>query len=216
MRTLRTTAFLGILLASAGARAQTYYNGDAQDAVNPMYGSVQYQFGIPIGNTYNYISDVEWRGIGADLNWFVKPTISIGLALGWNVFYQSTNKVINYIPGQTNAGFAISGQQDRSFNFWPILADFRFLPKLKTGMRPFLGLGVGAYITTQQLGIGLYSYSTTQCQFGLAPELGVIIPIDSGVGVQLSTRYNMAFQSGTIPFEQWLGIYLGIVWGQGL
>jgi hypothetical protein len=215
MRTLRTTAFLGVLLASSAVRAQTYYTGD-QTSTSPFYGSVQYQFGIPIGNTYDYISDVSWRGIGVDLDWMVKPTLSIGLALGWNVFYQPTNKVINYIPGRQNAGFAISGQQDRSFNFFPILADFRWLPKLKTGVRPFLGLGVGAYVTTQQLGIGLYSYSTTQCQFGVAPELGVIIPIDAGAGVQISTRYNMAFQSGGIPFEQWLGIYLGIVWGQGI
>ena len=214
MRTLRTSAFLAVLLASSAVRAQTYFSQDAS-STSPFYGSVQYQFGIPIGNTYNYISDVEWRGIGVDLDWMVMPSISIGLALGWNVFYQPTNKVINYLPGQQNAGFAISGQQDRSFNFFPILADFRWLPKLKT-VRPFLGLGVGAYVTTQQLGIGLYSYSTTQCQFGVAPELGAIIPVDAGVGVQISTRYNMAFKSGTIQFQQWLGIYLGIVWGQGI
>jgi len=215
MRTLRTTAFVAVLLASAAAPAQTYFSGDAQE-VSPFYGSVQYQFGIPIGNTSDYISDVSWRGLGVDLDWMVKPTISIGLALGWNVFYQPTNKVINYIPGQNSPGFAISGPQDRSFNFFPILADVRWLPKLKTGVRPFLGLGVGAYITTQQLGIGLYSYSTTRCQFGLAPELGVLIPVDAGVAVQVSTRYNMAFKSGTIPFQQWLGLYVGVVWGQGI
>ncbi|MGO8971121.1 MAG: hypothetical protein ACLQDQ_16300 [Myxococcaceae bacterium] len=214
MRTLRTTALLGVLLASVSAAAQTYYTGDTPSTQpTNFYGSVQYQFGIPIGNTYNYISDVEWRGIGLDLDWMVKPTISIGVALGWNVFYQNTTKLITYLPGQSKPGFAVYGNQDRSFNFFPLLADFRFLPKLKNGVRPFLGLGIGAYITTQQLGIGLSSFSTTQCQFGVAPELGVLIPIDAGSGVQLSTRYNMAFKSGGIPFEQWLGIYLGFVWG---
>ncbi len=217
MRTLRTMVVLGVLFASASAGAQSYYSGPPPDkAAQIFYGSVTYQLGIPIGNTYNYISDVEWRGIGVDLGWMIKPTFSIGLALGWNVFYQNLTTTINYLPGVSKAGFAVYGNQDRSFNFFPILAAFRWVPKLKNDVRPFLGVDVGIYITAQQLGIGLYSYSTTQVQFGVAPELGVIIPVNEGLGVQLSTRYNMAFHSGSIDFQQWLGIYAGLAWGEGL
>jgi hypothetical protein len=219
MRTLRTTALLAVLFGSATAGAQTYYSfGAPQNSVGggAFYGSVVYQFGIPIGNTHDYISDVEWRGVGVDLGWMVKPSFSIGLALGWNVFYENTTTVITYLPGNKTPGFAISGNQDRSFNFFPLLADFRYLHRLKNGVRPFIGVGIGAYITTQYLGIGLSSFSETACQFGVAPELGVIIPVEGGAAVQLSARYNMAFAGGGVDFQQWLGLSLGVAWGPAL
>jgi hypothetical protein len=224
MKTLRHTALIGFLLCCATAHSQTYYYGDSPTPSGPQfYGAVSYQLGIPVGETYNYIHDVEWRGIGVDLDWMVKPSISIGLALGWNVFYVNTTTTINFVPSDTGpngkpikGGIAIYGNQDRSINFFPLLADFRYLLRLKSGVRPFLGAGIGAYITTQYLGIGLYSYSRTAWQFGLAPELGVIIPIDSGAALQFSARYNMGFASGGIPFQQWLGLNLGFAWGSGL
>lgn len=218
MRTFRTTALLGLLLAASTARAQTYYTGDPQPSqqVGAFYGAVTYQLGIGIGNTHDYVGDVSWRGLGLDLDWMVTRSISVGVALGWNVFFQNLTTVVTRVPGNNGPGFAIYGNQDRSFNFFPVLADVRWIPKLKNDLRPFLGLGIGAYITTQQLGIGLYSYSTTQCQFGLAPELGAIMPIGGGASAQVSLRYNMAFQSGSIQFQQWLGIYLGVAWGQAL
>jgi hypothetical protein len=217
MRTLRTTALLVALCASTTAGAQTYYYGEAENSpAGTFYGSVVYQLGIPVGNTYDYIHDVEWRGIGVDLQWLLKPTISVGLALGWNVFYENINATINYVPGNKAPGFAISGNQDRSFNFFPLLADIRFLPRLKNGVRPFLGLGIGGYVTTQYLGIGLSSFQQTAFQFGLAPEVGILVPVQSGVAVDFSVRYNMAFAGGGIDFQQWVGLSLGVAWGPGL
>ncbi|HMK73797.1 MAG TPA: hypothetical protein VK454_10690 [Myxococcaceae bacterium] len=218
MKTLRLAALASVLLVSAAARAQTYYYGGDQSSGPQFYGSVTYQLGIPIGNTHSYIQDVAWRGIGLDLQWMVKPTISVGLALGWNVFYENTTTTITTIPGGVPAGtgIAVTGNQDRSINFFPLLADFRFLPKLKSGVRPFLGAGIGGYITTQYLGIGLYSFSKTAFLFGLAPEVGVLIPIEGGAAIQISGRYNMAFGGGGISFQQWLGINVGVAWGPGI
>jgi len=220
MRTLRTTALLAVLCASTTAGAQTYYYGDpppsAPGGAGSFYGSVVYQLGIPVGNTFDYISDVEWRGLGVDLQWMLKPTISVGLALGWNVFYENINATIDYVPGNRTPGFAISGNQDRSFNFFPLLADVRFLPRLKNGVRPFLGLGIGGYVATQSLGIGLHTYTQTAFLFGLAPEVGIIVPVEGGAAVQFSVRYNMAFPGGGIDFQQWVGLSLGIAWGSAL
>jgi hypothetical protein len=217
MRTLRTTVLLAALCASTTAGAQTYYYGEPQSSPGSnFYGSVVYQLGIPVGNTHDYISDVSWRGIGVDLAWLLKPNFSLGLALGWNVFYVNTNTTINYLPGNKEPGFAISGNQDRSFNFFPLLFNVRYLPRLKNGVHPFLGLGIGGYVTTEYLGIGLSSYSQTAFMFGLAPEIGVIIPVEGGAAIQFSVRYNMAFAGGGIDFQQWVGLSLGVAWGKGL
>lgn len=219
MRSLRLAALAAFLLVSGGASAQTYYDAGATSSGGPQfYGSVTYQLGIPIGNTHSYIQDVAWRGIGLDLQWMVKPTISVGLALGWNVFFQNVTTTITNPSGSgtSGTGVAITGNQDRSFNFFPLLADVRFLPKLKSNVRPFIGAGIGGYITTQYLGIGLYGFDKTAFQFGLAPELGVLIPIEGGAAIQISARYNMAFGGGGIPFQQWLGLNFGVAWGPGL
>jgi hypothetical protein len=217
MRTLRTTALLGVLVTSVTASAQTYYYANPQGSSGPLfYGSVVYQLGVPVGGTHGYIADVEWRGIGVDLGWLVRPSVSIGVALAWNVFYENTTTVINSVPGNKQPGFAIFGNQDRSFNFFPLLVDFRYLPRLKNGIRPFLGLGIGGYITTQYLGIGLTSYTQTAFQLGVAPELGVIIPVEGGAAVQFSARYNLAFSGGGVDFQQWLGLSLGLAWGSAL
>lgn len=220
MKALRLTALVGVLLASASASAQTYYDAGASSSGGgpQFYGSVTYQLGIPIGNTHTYIQDVAWRGIGVDLNWMVKPSISIGLALGWNVFYENTTTSIssNQIPSIANTGVTITGNQDRSINFFPILADFRYLMTLKSGVRPFLGVGIGGYIVDEYLGIGLYSFSKSAFLFGVAPELGVIIPIEGGAAIQFSARYNMAFGGSGISFQQFLGLNLGVAWGPGL
>lgn len=218
MKTLRPAALVAVLLASASASAQTYYYGDQPSSGPQFYGSVTYQLGIPIGNTHSYIQDVAWRGIGVDLQWMVKPNLSVGVALGWNVFFENVTTTITDPNGSpTNGtGVAVTGNQDRSINFFPLLADVRFLPKLKSNVRPFIGAGIGGYITTQYLGIGLYGFDKTAFLFGLAPELGVLVPIEGGAAIQISARYNMAFGGGGISFQQWLGINAGVAWGPGI
>jgi opacity protein-like surface antigen len=220
MKFLRRLALAAVLLVSARVSAQTYYDPVASSSSGgpQFYGSVTYQLGIPIGNTHAYIQDVAWRGIGVDLQWMVKPTISVGVALGWNVFFQNVTTTITDPNGgtATGTGIAITGNQDRAINFFPLLADARYLFRLKSGVRPFIGAGIGGYITEEYLGIGLYALTKTAFLFGLAPEAGVIIPIDGGAAIQFSARYNMAFGGNGISFQQWLGLNLGVAWGPGL
>jgi outer membrane protein W len=110
-------------------------------------------------------------------------------------------------------GLDVSGYQDRSLNVFPLLLDARYFIRLQREMRPFVGLGIGAYIITQRLDIGLSSYSTTEWHFGLAPEAGLLFPLGSGTDFTVSVRYDMPFGSGSQGFFQFLGLHLGIGWG---
>jgi hypothetical protein len=214
---LRRTALWAGLLTSSVASAQSYAYADPQALSGPgFYGAALYQFGIPVGGTHGYIADVAWRGVGVELGWTVRQSISVGVALGWNVFYENTTGVVTSVPGNKQPGFAIYGNQDRSFNFFPLLVDFRYIPRLKDGIRPFVGLGLGGYITAQYLGIGLTSYTQTAFQLGVAPEVGVVVPVQGGAAVQFSARYNLAFSGGGVDFQQWVGLSLGLAWGSAL
>jgi hypothetical protein len=177
------------------------------------YGSVTYQLSFPFGNTHQYTGIVSWRGIGLDLQWMVTPNIAVGLLFAWNVFYQNTNEVINVKPGLDVSG----GSQDRSLNVFPLMVDVRYMTGEKDDLRLFAGAGVGGDIIIRYLAIGLSSAQNTTFNFTVAPELGVLIPIkESGVALQLETRYNMAFAGGGLPFQNWLSLNLGVAWGSAL
>jgi hypothetical protein len=185
--------------------------GVARADMPPSFVGVTYQFSIPIGNTYNYVPQVSWRGIGLDIGTFVRDDLAVGLAFGWNVFYINTTSTLTY------KGAQITGNQDRSLNFWPTLVNVRWFPKISSNKstQPYLGLNVGGYFANKYLGIGFSSDDTTQYLFGLAPEIGVFFQNPLGA-VILNARYNMAFKGGAFDFQQFLSINIGYAWSQGV
>ncbi len=200
MRTQRTflpIAALTVLLSTSAARAQ----------LPPTLVGVSYQFSIPIGETYNYTHPVSWRGIGLDVASFVRPELAVGLAFGWNVFFENTTSTINY------KGTDVTGNQDRVLNVWPTLVNVRYFPRISSNrdVQPYVGANIGGYIIERYLAIGLSAAQETHFHFGLAPEIGVFFQNPVGA-VFLNARYNMAFASGGVPFQQFLSINLGYAW----
>jgi hypothetical protein len=187
-----------LLLVLGGAQAR---------ALPPTLVGLSYQFSIPIGETFNYTSPVSWRGIGLDVATFVKPELAVGLAFGWNVFFDNTTSTIHF------KGVDITGNQDRALNVWPVLANVRWFPKLSSNrdLQPYLGANVGGYIIERYLAVGLTAFTETNFHFGVAPEIGVFFQQPYGA-VFLNARYNMAFASGGVPFQQFLSINLGYSW----
>jgi len=200
MRTHRTLVPLAaafVLLSASTARAQ----------IPPTLVGVSYQFSIPIGETYNYTPPVSWRGVGLDVATFIRPDLAVGLAFGWNVFFENTTSTISY------NGTDITGNQDRALNVWPTLVNARWFPKISTNrdLQPYIGLNVGGYIIEKYIAIGQVATQTTNYHFGLAPEIGVFIQNPVGA-VFINARYNMAFAAGGVPFQQFLSFNLGYAW----
>lgn len=180
------------------------------------YGALTYQVSFPFGATHQFSADVSWLGVGLDLQFLLTPSVSLGIATGWNAF-----------SGNTSAPFAapsgeITGSQHRTTNLFPLLADVRVLGGSAGGVRPFVGLGLGGYLFLRSIEHDQTSSSWTRFQLGLAPEVGILLPIHHGVGVQLSVRYNVAFAAGSWPFQNWLSLCItpfigpGFAWGSAL
>jgi hypothetical protein len=186
-----------VLLSASTARAQ----------LPPMLVGVSYQFSIPIGNTYDYTPPVSWRGVGLDVASFIRPDLAVGLAFGWNVFFNNTTSTITY------RGTEITGNQDRALNVWPTLFNVRWFPKISSNrdLQPYIGVNVGGYIIERYLAIGQTAVQETHYHFGLAPEIGVFFQNPVGA-IFLNARYNMAFAAGGVPFQQFLSINLGYAW----
>jgi hypothetical protein len=195
--TLLPFVALVVLLLARPARAD----------IPPTLVAVTYQFSIPIGNTSNYTPPVSWRGIGLDVATFIRRDLAVGLAFGWNVFFDNTTTTIRF------QNTDITGNQDRALNVWPTLVNVRWFPKISSNrdIQPYIGANAGGYIIERYLAIGLTAVQETHYHFGLAPEIGVFFQNPVGA-VLLNARYNMAFAAGGVPFQQFLSINLGYAW----
>jgi hypothetical protein len=200
MRTHRKLVRFAALLALLGTSS-------ARADIPPTLIAVTYQFSIPIGETFKYTPPVSWRGIGLDLATFIRQDLAVGLAFGWNVFFDNTTSTITY------RGTEITGNQDRTLNVWPTLASARWFPKISSNrdIQPYIGGLIGGYIIERYFAIGQTASQETHYHFGLAPEIGVFFQNPVGA-VILNARYNMAFASGGVPFQQFLSINLGYAW----
>lgn len=196
-RKLMPLAALVLALSASTARAE----------IPPTLVGVSYQFSIPIGETSNYTAPVSWRGIGLDVATFVKRDLAVGLAFGWIVFHENVTETINF------KGTDIYGNQDRTLNIWPTLVNARWFPKISSNrdIQPYIGANIGGYIIERYFAVGLTATQETHFHFGLAPEIGVFFQNPVGA-VFLNARYNMAFASGGVPFQQFLSISLGYAW----
>ncbi|HVN33148.1 MAG TPA: hypothetical protein VMT45_14315, partial [Thermoanaerobaculaceae bacterium] len=173
----------------------------------PTLVGLSYQLSIPIGETYNYTHPVSWRGVGLEVASFVRRDLAVGLAFGWNVFFENITTTTSY------KGTEVYGNQDRTLNVWPVLANARWFPKLSSNrdIQPYIGANIGGYIIERYFAVGQTASQETHFHFGLAPEIGVFFQNPVGA-VFLSARYNMAFASGGVPFQQFLGLSLGYAW----
>ena len=196
-RKLIPFAALVVLLAGPAARAE----------IPPTLVGVSYQFSIPIGETFNYTSPVSWRGVGLDLATFIRQDLAVGLAFGWNVFFENTTSTLHF------KGTDVTGNQDRALNVWPTLVNARWFPKISSNrdIQPYIGANVGGYIIERYLAVGITASQETHFHFGLAPEIGVFFQNPVGA-VFLNARYNMAFAAGGVPFQQFLSFSLGYAW----
>jgi hypothetical protein len=152
------------------------------------YGAFTYSVSFPSGDTKTFTDEISWRGIGLDYRYMIDRTYSVGLFFGWNVFYErAENKTT-----QTENG-AVTGTSDRYINAFPIMANIHYYFGQRKSIRPYVGLNAGGYIMLQRFEIGIFAWQKDQWQWGVAPEAGVVIPVERDFGIMLNGKFNYAF-----------------------
>jgi hypothetical protein len=147
---------------------------------------------LPMGDLKDYIDNDSWLGFGLDIRTFTKENVSFGLQVGYSEFYNNTTDLIN-LPSA-----AISGDQYRHLISVPLmLSAFLHGGHQGYGARPYIGVNAGAYYTHQSINIGTIHSDTDNWVFGVAPELGLLLPVRGSVGTVLHARYNYPISGGT-------------------
>ena len=193
---MKTRALLAIpiaLLFSNAAQAQEWYY------------AVSYGMATPVSDTKDFTEGTSWRNWGVDVLGFVRPNTAVGLSFGWNVFNDVTTEVSSL--GQVD----IQGTQFRFINSFPILATIRQYGGTRGGMRPFFGLGVGTQYVKQRVDVGQWRISDDTWHFGLAPEIGVVLPVRSDAKWFISGRYNYAVKASDRT-HSYFGFNIGLAW----
>jgi hypothetical protein len=189
--------FLGLVVNIYG---QTY----------PGIAGIHYSTGFTIGKTQDFITDYSWRGFGIEYKKFLSRNLTGGFVTGWNIYDQLLYDATLDLEGST-----ISGTQIRYFNTFPVMALFDYyMGNKRSSVRPYFGVAIGTYYIIQRLQIGIYQVEKDNWHFGLAPEVGILVPTDY-IYLQFSVKYNYAFAvDNSIPKEpidiSYVSINLGI------
>lgn len=172
--------------------------------------TMSYPIGFPTGDLGDYISKTSFRGINFEFNRMVKQNMSVGLEVGWNVFYEDAG-VVEY-KDQT---VTITGKQYRYTNSVPILAGVQFHPPTSNkNMEPYVGLGLGTLYSNRSTDFGLYRISNEAWQFAIRPEAGLIFKTSSGVNPFVGAKYYWAFEGGGLDGQSFITLNIGLKFSQ--
>ncbi len=198
---MKTRALLAIpfaLLLSSGVQAQQ------------MYWGMSYGMTTPVSDTKDFTDDTSWRNWGVDLLAIVNPNTTVGVSFGWNVFNEITPTVSSI------SGIEIAGTQFRYINSLPILVSVRRFLGMRGRARPFIGVGVGPHLVKQRVDVGLWTVSENTWHFGVAPEVGLVVPVRSGVHGFFNAKYNYAASAGDPGRKHsYFGLNIGFAWASG-
>ena len=169
-----------ISLLSVNANAQKY----------SALAGIHYSTGFTVEDTRDFVNEYSWRGFNVEYKNFLGNSLAVGFSTGWNIYDELRYKELIEIDGG-----AISGTQIRYFNSFPVLATFDYyLGDRRSAVRPYVGLGVGTYFIIQRLEVGVFRREKETWHFGLAPQIGILVPSDYAF-FNLYLRYNYAFEA---------------------
>jgi hypothetical protein len=167
--------------------------------------SLQYSVGFPTSNLKHYVSQTSFRGFEFGYRYLLTSNVGLGIDAGMNTFYEKERGTFR------EGTSAITGNQYRYANNFPILASFSYYIKPDQTLNPYVNLGVGTLYTRRDTDIGLYRSETEAWQFNLKPEVGLIYLINPGLGVKISGKYHYAFESDELQSQSFAAVGLGIV-----
>jgi len=192
-RVMATALFLA-LICSAEGRAQEW-----------LWGA-EYMISGSTSDTKSFVNDFSFRNVAIEGRNMLQPNVSAGLLLGWNVFAEQTDQLISF------ANAEVSGVQYRYVNAFPIMATAHYyFGGRRNSIRPYVGGGAGTFYAENRLEIGLVAFTTNHWHLGVAPEAGIIIPVNYNARALLNVRYNYGFEAGGMKLSYWT-VGVGIGW----
>lgn len=184
----------------------TVYSAFAQSTF-----TVEYSMSFGTGDTKDYISSPSFRGFAMEYKRYVSPKLSVGGEVSWNVFYER-----RAFDTYTAGTISLSGVQYRYINAVPIMLNVNYHLKPGEKINPFVGLGIGAMSMNRYTTQGVYALTQDTWNFGLKPELGVLINTSGAMDILLTGKYYYGFEAGDLPAQSYFAFNIGFVFRHGM
>lgn len=170
-----------------------------------MFG-ISYDIGVPVGGTTDYISQTSFRGFSMEGRGFITDNLSYGGSFSWAVFYEEVG------PDQfeeEDGTRTVYGKQYRYINSFPLMATMHYYFGEWDATRLYAGGGIGANIINQRTDVGIFVVKDEKWRFGLAPEVGVLIPVNFNSSLKLSAKYQYAVKAGDSDAVSYISFNIG-------
>lgn len=196
MKNIKALYIAGLLLLMGAT-------GFAQE----RYTIINYPIGFAMGDTKDFIDKTSFRGFGLEFGKFLADDkVSVGFQTNFQTFYKELPK--NTYPIDNGA---ITGKQYRYITSVPLLVSGLYYPLgQETVIVPHVGLGLGTYYVDKKLDMGLFRDQTKVWHLGLAPQLGVSVPINYKTSFNVNAQYNVALKTKNHDAEGWLTLSFGL------
>jgi outer membrane protein W len=178
------------------------YNSYSQN----MHG-LSYSMALPVGETSDLISKYQWRGLTIEGKYFVADQVTLGWQSGWNTMYEGESGTF------TEGTRTRTGTQYNWLNVWPMLFTFDYFFGSDGDTQPYIGAGIGTYWVEQRTQMGLFADTYSTWNFGIAPEVGVLIPINLYSNFYVNLKYNYGLNgSADVSNYSWMSFNVGFLW----
>ncbi len=159
---------------------------------------------IGTGNTSDFISAFQARGINVEYRKRVNSNFLWGVNVGYNVFSETGNETVFLDHVQA------TGKWGKYINTVPIYlaAYYEFGPRKIRSGRFYTAMNAGTAWLEKRSTLGLYALEEDNWHMAVAPEFGYHLPWDSFVG-HVSVRYNYIFEAGDTKAQSWLEFRVG-------
>jgi hypothetical protein len=206
LRKPTTTFTAGLLAAVLGLFSAPTVR--AQDWV----GIMTYQISYPTDETAKFIDDISYAGLGLDMRKHVGGGVFLSVGMAWNVFHEREEDIFQFGHG------AVSGSQDHYLNIFPIMVGVhKYLGKPRS-LRVHAGVNAGGYLYIQTLRIGVSEFEEDTWEWGVAPEVGMAVPIQTGLWLVVNGRYQWSPTPETLIGEDteltYYQVNIGFMWEQ--
>ena len=195
MNTIRSFA-VAIILLAIGFTSQAQGGG---------IWNFQWAIGFPVGETNDFISQTSFRGFGLEGRGYVTDKLTVGGRGAWHTFYKDYGFVTNDMGNST-----ISGYQRKYINAIPLTVNTHYYFGYGAVL-PYIGVGIGAYFIETRNYMGVYYVQEKAWHFGVAPEVGVVIPFgNSNTGLNFGLKYQYAAKTKDTQAVSWVELDVGI------
>ena len=172
------------------------------------YTNITYNIAMPLGNTADYIQNTSFRGASLEIGTALTEKFSLGLGASWHVFYRNQG----YTTIELSRTSALSGNEYRYINAFPIMAIGRYLFTSQGKFTPFVGTGIGTAYIEQRTDIGSIPFESRAWHLAVAPEIGSIVQVGYRTNLFINARFTNTFKAREMDNLSMVGLNLGITY----